>query len=330
MQVPMQPSYTPPPQNHQSGSSKRDKIRFGIAIALLLFAVGVFGTLVYRFGLDPMAHQNSVSMQQLLMQEESAQPEQSAPAQPDSGAVAGAADAADNPQFAVEALTLPEAGSPAAQEAVAFVRTNNSLVIRYQNQAFLPQVNQEPQPTAVENPELLPWQPLVAPPDTADRAGTDALYSFLATPDTSAFAFVMSWGPAADTGQPVDTRYVLYAYNDQLPQPLRQITTFQEDGQTSQMPKLTHLSEDGQYAAIALYRCYECGNEVPQTVVINLVDGSYRNIGPTSFFSWNPGGVYEYKQYQEVECPTDTQTPEGVTASCAVDPQFLDMQTGRI
>ncbi len=309
---------TPPVQ--QPVHAKKDRLRFGIAVLLLLFSFGLFGYLISRFGLNPLARQNSVTLSELIGQEaEQAQDasgfesDRNGRAESAEGQVAGAADQNNQEQFQV--MIVPPPSGP-TEQTVDFVRTPESLVLRHDGYLYGPQIGYDPQPAYVDAPDRLPWKAIIAPDVDQDAS----IVSYLPTIDTNAFAFIIRSGDDD----------ILYTFHEAAPQPLRKIAEFPNTGENPQQPKIAQISNDGRYISLAIFRCYDCGNEVPQTMVINTNSGAYQMIGPTATFTWFQDGRYEFKPYQEVACPADTVTEEGQTASCAIDPQFIDPQSGSI
>lgn len=288
--------------------TSKDVARLMISLVLFLLSAAVFSYLVYRFGPNPMALQNSVTLSELLMQEGTPVAMQQEIAE-ETGDVAGVADEKVS-ELAMEPVQQP---SETSDQTIDYVRTETGVALRFNGRTYSPQVDFEPQPVELEQEELLPWSPFVTVP--GDGSQPASIFSFLATEDTNNATFV--------TKQ--DDKYSVYAYREYATPKIIKVHTFGKAGEKIRIPKIFHLSQDGNYAAFALYTCYECGNEVPETLVVNLTNGSFRNIGKTATFTWRAEGAYEYKEYQETECPGDIEN-----AMCAIDPQFLEAETGQI
>lgn len=299
-------------------SSSKDIIRLSISLFLLVFSIGIFGYLIQRFGLNPLAHKNSVTLSQLLLTEEESSEEETAPVQQGKETVAGA-QTQQQTGFTVEPVDLAQVQT--TESSVRFTRIEGSLLLQYKDLFVLPQVDLEPIPAAIEGAELFPWQTLFNAPE--DVGGVDEVFSFFATPDTNNFIVIMRWGMNSVDG---NTRYVVYAYNEFFQEKFKKLYTFEESQEKPRVPKVSGMSADGAYATFSLFTCYECGNEIPETLVVNVRTGAVRNIGKTSEFTWLTGGQYTYKEYQEVGCPEGTES----NVSCAVDPQFLEAKSGKI
>lgn len=300
-----------------NNSSSKDVARFTVAMLLLIFSVGIFGYLVQRFGINPMAHKNSVTLSQLLLTEEET-PSGKPPAQQGRQTVAGA-QTQQQTGFTVQPVDLE--GVQTTESSLRFTRIEGSVLLQYKDGFYLPQADMQPVPAQIEGAELFPWQTLVNPPE--DVGGVDDVYSFYATPDNNNFIIIMQWGLNSVGG---NTRYVVYAYNEFFQEKFKKLYTFEENPEKPRIPKVSGMSADGAYATFSLFSCYECGNEIPETLVVNVRTGAVRNIGKTAEFTWLTGGQYTYKEYQEVACPEGTEA----NVSCALDPQFIEPQTGKI
>lgn len=298
-------------------SSSKDIARFSVSLLLLIFSIGIFGYLVQRFGLNPLAHRNSVTLAQLLLSEEEAEAPK-APQTQGQETVAGA-QTQQQTGFTVQPIDLSKVETTDA--SLRFTRIEGSLLLEYKESFYTPQVDLEPVTAGIEGAELYPWQTLVNAPE--DVGGVDTVFSFYATPDTNNFIVIMQWGMNSVDGA---TRYSVYAYNEFFQERFKKLYTFEEMKDKPRVPKVSGISADGAYATFSLFTCYECGNEIPETLVVNVRTGAVRNIGKTAEFTWLTGGQYTFKTYQEIACPEGTEA----NVSCAVDPQFIDPQTGKI
>lgn len=292
--------------------NKQETIRLGVAVLLLVFSVGIVASLIFRFGINPMAHQNSVTIGQLLFGE---QPDTQIPTRQQietsqAGQVAGEAD---QRRFDVEQIDTAEfANSPVA---VRFVRTVEFPMLRWGTSVVIPQEVYDPVPAEVLDIDSYPWKPLIAVPVTSGVE--NPIYSFYSSPDQNNFIIVLT--PEVDV-------YDVYVYREFAPgSSFTRITRF-IDSRSGQavIPKGSALSQDGRYLTLALFECYSCGNEVPLTMIVDSETGRYDTVGQTSSFTWLSGGRYQYKEYIETDCPDNPQ------AKCVVDPQFLDPQTGSL
>lgn len=295
-------------------TSSKDIARLMIALVLLAFSTGVFGFLLFRFGPNPMAHKNSVTLSQLFGLSKESEVSQT----PESGQVAGATNKNAEGGFRVD--TVQRATDPSKPNTVSMVRVENTVLLRYNEDLFVPQVGYEPVLAQVENKGVYPWAPLVTAPESV--GGVNELFSFMITPDTNTVAFVMKWGSnSVENG----TRYEVFIFDEYASETkIKKIASFGENRQKPSTPKISSLSPDGRYLSMAMFTCYECGGEIPVTVVVDTVSGEVKNIGRTSSFTWAENGQYTYTEYVEVACPDNSN------AKCAIDPQFLDSKTGTI
>jgi hypothetical protein len=295
-------------------TSSKDIARLMIALVLLAFSTGVFGFLLFRFGPNPMAHKNSVTLSQLFGLSKESEVSQT----PESGQVAGATNKNAEGGFRVD--TVQQATDPSKPNTVSMVRVENTVLLRYNEDLFVPQVGYEPVLAQVENKGVYPWAPLVTAPESV--GGVNELFSFMITPDTNTVAFVMKWGSnSVENG----TRYEVFIFDEYASgTKIKKIASFGENRQKPSTPKISSLSPDGRYLSMAMFTCYECGGEIPVTVVVDTVSGEVKNIGRTSSFTWAENGKYTYTEYVEVACPDNSN------AKCAIDPQFLDSKTGTI
>ena len=298
---------------HEKTTSK-DVARLMVSLGLFVFAIGTFSYLIMRFGVNPMARKNSVTLAQLMGSASETKPTLA----PDKGSVAGAKTQLDKPHFTVEPMALSLAKKNDA--ALEFVRTENGAFLRYQKNVYGSQVGYEPQVVQLPDADFFPWKPLVNTP--AEAGGINSLYSFYSSQDSSSVAFVMQWAKnQVDTG----THYDVYVYNVFQPtNPLRKVHTFIEKDQSVSVPKIASLSADGRYMAVSLFTCSTCTKDTAITMVIDTTSGVYKDIGKTAELTWGQGGQYQYKELKEVPCPNDSDS------KCALDPQFLEYKTGSL
>jgi hypothetical protein len=295
-------------------TSSKDVARLMISLSLLVFSIGVFGFLLFRFGPNPMAHKNSVTLSQLFGPSQ----ESNIPQTPESGQVAGATNKNTEGGFKVD--EVQQATDPSKPNTVSMVRVENTVLLRYNEDLFAPQAGYEPALAQVENKSVYPWAPLVSAPESV--GGVNELFSFMITPDTNTIAFVMKWGSNSVENS---TRYEVFIYDEYASgTKIKKIASFAETRQKPSTPKVSSLSPDGRYLSLAMFTCYECGDEIPVTVVVDSTSGEVKNIGRIASFTWGENGQYTYTEYVEVACP------DNADAKCAIDPQFLDSKTGTI
>lgn len=283
-------------------TKSKDVARLMAAMGLLVFSVGVFGFLLFRFGPNPYAHKNSVSLAQLLGGEQKVEEKN------ESGQVAGAADEAT---FSVETMSISNVKS--GDKTIEMVLHNSGLLMRYNKKIYTPQTGYVVQEAAIEDADFYPWKPVV----TIDKANSsNPVTSFLATQDTKKVLFVVQNG----------TQHTAYFYNEyNTKAPLTKIHTFTEAKGQPSVPRATGMSPNGTYVSFAMFECVECGDEVPVTMVVNLENGKHKMVGKTSYMNMLDNGTYQFKDYMEVDCPDPTSATK-----CAIDPQFLQLREGKL
>lgn len=299
---------------HERTTSK-DIARLMVALGLFVFSVGTFSYLVLRFGPNPMAKRNSVTLGELF----GANTPKTVAAKPETGSVAGAQTQINDPHFQVEEMNISKAVKN--DKALEFVRTETGAFARYKKIIYGSQVGYEPQPVQLPDADFYPWKPIV---NTAENVGgIDSLFSFYSSQDASSVAFVMQWAKnQVDTG----THYDVYVYNVfQAANPLRKVNSFIEKEGSSSVPKVASLSADGRYMALSLFTCSTCLKDTPVTMVVDTNTGIYKSVGKTAELTWGQGGQYQYKELKEVDCPDKTSQTK-----CALDPQFLQFKTGKL
>ncbi len=287
-------------------SSSKDIGRL-IAVLLLFFisAAGLF-YLVSRFGMNPMALRNSVSWDQILNPNADVQLNKQ---KPGTGQVAGEQDSAapELPRFLVKYIN-PSTVSE-GQNTVSTARINNIPFIRLNNNLVAPQAGFSIEDTDLSDASSYPWKPLFQV-----EGEEPSVFSYMASLDTANLIIIIKTG----------TSYAVYVYNEfDKEHPVRLVNTFSES--QSQVPYATAISPEGRYISLSLLRCPTCAEEIPNTVMIDSDDGFYQSLGKTSAIQWGIFGQYQYKVYEETQCP------EGSTASkCVIDSQFLEFKSGRL
>ena len=300
---------------HEKTTSK-DIARLMVSLGLFVFSIGIFSYLVTRFGVNPMAKKNSVTLAQLFEGDGKISPAKTK----ESGSVAGVETKAQvKPHFDV--VVVDPAKAKMNDSVLEFVRAENGAYVRYKKDIFGSQAGYEPQLVQLPDSNFFPWKALVNAPD--DAGGINSLYSFYSSQDTMSIAFVLQW---AKNRVGEGTHYDVYVYNAfQQANPLRKVNSFIEKIGESSVPKISSLSADGRYMAIALFTCSTCLTETPVTMVIDTTTGVYKSVGKTAELTWGQGGQYQYKELKEVPCPDSTDG-----SKCALDPQFLEYKTGSL
>lgn len=300
-------------------ASSRDIARFTIALVLLFVAVGSFGYLISRFGVNPMALRNSVTWDDIL--NPNAEVKLNAPSQiAEKGQVAGEKDTVYvEPLYQVQRIDSNQVVS--GQNTVELVRIENIPLLRYNGTIIAPQNGFDINNLQLTEIDRYPWKPLFRAPGEVTNA--NGVFSYYASSDTANLVIVMQWGA---TNGSANNRYGVYVYNEfDKGNPLRLVHTFEENSSTPSIPKAAGISADGRFIAINLFQCATCSSEVPETVMIDSKDGYGQNIGKTSVISWGSGGEFQYKEYKEVDCPDTTQQ-----GKCVLDPQYVEFKSGKI
>lgn len=170
-------------------------------------------------------------------------------------------------------------------------------------------------------------EPIKNPTNAASILIADSLFSFKQIPNTRKFLFVSDMsrniGPVGGPWVPDQMEKALYLYDPDSGTKLKKIQVFDKSFKYS-FPKLDQFSSEGRYVELKLFGCWGCGGHMPETYLLDLQTLMAKNIGKVSYFEWQDGGNYGYKDYIVIEC---TEPGPG---DCSKDPKDLPMKTGSI
>ena len=200
-------------------------------------------------------------------------------------------------------------GIPITENTVSFAQVGSDIYLRYRGKIYTEQEEGEVEPATVTVPEAnYTWYGLVeAPEGLTENEEFNRVFSFKQTSGTS-FLFVMRWG--TDSSQSFST--FNFAGNE-----VKTLSFDTSEGYS--VPKIAQISTDGNYAAIDLYGCWNCGGHEPET-------GANENIGRVLNFAWGENGNYTYKEYIAKECEPPAEGP----VQCSEDPNTLPQKSGNI
>lgn len=296
---------------YQEKTTSKDISRLIASLMLLFIAGGSFAYLVARFGPNPMALRQSVTMEEILNPAAEVNRNEVVA----NGQVAGESDKAQRAMFAVKTINMAEAQP--GENTVEIARIQNVPFLRMNNTIIAPQAGFDVSAVNLSDAANYPWKQLVTMPQNAEAS---RVFSFYVSPDTVNVGIVMQ-----STIQNKPTQYNVYVYNElNGTAPLRRVHTFLGGSSEPSIPRVSTMSADGRYLTLSLYSCEDCV-EVPVSIMIDSVTGVYQSIGKTSQIVWGAGGDFQYKVYEEAECPDKT-----VAAKCTVDPQYLEFKTGSV
>jgi len=285
-------------------SSSKDLGRLIAVLALFFVAAGSFGYLISRFGVNPMSVRNSVTLEQIL--NPNAEVELNKP-EKETGQVAGEQDEVVLPRFPVKNIDL--ASVVESPTTVSTARINNIPFIRFNTNIIAPQSGFSIEEIDFSDSGLYPWKPLFRV-----ESEESTVFSYMASGDTANSIIIVKSG----------TQYAVYVYNEfDKEHQVKLVNTFSES--QSQIPYATAISPEGRYISLSLLRCATCTDEVPAMVMIDSQDGFYQSLGKTSAIQWGIFGQYQYKEYEETECPEDSKATK-----CTIDPQYLEFKSGRL
>lgn len=290
-------------------SSSKDLKRLIASLMLLFIAGGAFTYLVSRFGPNPMALRKSVTLHQILNPDAEVKIDKVKTIA--AGQVAGEKDQVKKPAFSIENINVSAART--GKNTVEVARINNIPFLRYNDTIVAPQGNFDISNINFDDAAYYPWKPLLTA--SGNPTGQNTVFSYYVSPDSVNAVFVMRWGDD----------FTVYVYNEADPQnQLRKVTMFKLDQSKPSVPRALSISPEGRYIALGLYKCEDC-QEAPVTMMIDTKQGYYQSIGKTSVITWGSGGNFQYKEYQETDCPDKT-----VATKCTIDPQYLPYKEGSL
>lgn len=210
---------------------------------------------------------------------------------------------------------------PITANTVSFGRLNTATVLRYRGKVYdeSDQFNMEGK--AVADEHLYQWYGLVNAPAgvPAGEFMLDEVFGFKVLPDKKSFLFIMRWG--TKEGENTNISYYLYYYNPVKDNKLTLVKKFNEG--PANIPKIDQINNDGNYASLDMYSCWNCGGHKPETMLLNLSTLKMEGIGKVSYFAWKENGNYEYKEYQVIECVGESM------GECFEPPENLPLKTGK-
>lgn len=227
------------------------------------------------------------------------------------------------PAISVTAIpSLTDTGIPIGEKTVSFTKANSTIYLRYKGKIYSEEAahKNDPSLTNLPNPNQYEWYGLVdAPQIPDDLAGFDELFDFQILPNKNNFVFIMRW--PVDT---IKTEYKMYLYdmNADTKTSLLYTSTQGQNGNDYTVPRFKQISTDGQYIALNMFGCWNCGGHAPETMLFNITTKATKKIGKVSYFMWKDNGKYEYKEYKVIPCAIDGP------GECSQDPATLQLLTG--
>lgn len=89
--------------------------------------------------------------------------------------------------------------------------------------------------------------------------------------------------------------------------------------------KIDRFSSDERHVAFNLYTCWSCARVHPNKVLLDLESLVVKDIGRVSYFKWDVGSNYEYKDFIEKDC---FEEASGTHYTCPEDPANLPLKRG--
>lgn len=209
---------------------------------------------------------------------------------------------------------------------VSFAEINSKIYLRYKGKIYDQDKNFEPQLVTLQNSDSYDWHGVV---DTDYNYTGDEVFSFKVTPDNKSFIFVMRsdyLGSGGNTPKPGEKFYSIFYYDNSKPSSYKVANDlFFSPSNSSKyiVPKIDQFSQDGKYASIDMFSCWNCVGHQQEKLLYNLKTGASKSIGKVSYFVWKDDGAYEYKDYVEIVCKT------AGSSSCSEDPKNLLLKTAQ-
>lgn len=98
-----------------------------------------------------------------------------------------------------------------------------------------------------------------------------------------------------------------------------------DHGLAGRFPVIQDVSDDGNYIALNVFACFECGGHQPDTFVYDFSKQKAENFGKMYDFAWKDNGNYEYKEYIEIPCDDPDQP-----YICSKAREVLEVKQGRL
>jgi hypothetical protein len=121
--------------------------------------------------------------------------------------------------------------------------------------------------------------------------------------------------------------YVLFRYSESSEEhKLNHLLTFSRPLRGGYyVAKIDRFSPNEKHVSLNLYTCWSCAREYPNKVLLDLESLVVKDIGQVSYFKWDVGSNYEYKEFIEKDCFEDAS---GTRYKCPEDPANLPTKKG--
>lgn len=233
------------------------------------------------------------------------------------------------------AIQKPQETQPAfvfKDNVVSYAQTKKGIILHYNGKFFEENSNNsyslEDKAITVTEYDKYDWHDILEMPSEYSDDPYNELIDFKMLPNKEGFLFITRWSRMTNNR---DQSLYLYEISSMQLTLLKKFTEY--DPNNTDLPKgvpLVHdVSNDGQYIALKIFGCWNCGASYPSTSLLRLADLELKSIGRTADFMWKEDGEYEYKKAIELPCPTlsDGSNP-GCYSAPFEDPKNLPLQFG--
>ena len=170
------------------------------------------------------------------------------------------------------------------------------------------------------------WTPLL---DLGpENASSSRLFSFRSFPKSDQVLLVIETRPQLIKGYTAPfPSYVVFRYSESSEnQKSALLLTFSRPLKGGPyVAKIDRFSPDEKHVSFNLYTCWSCVGVHPNKVLLDLETLVVKDIGKVSYFKWNAGSTYEYKDYLEKNCFEDDSA---FRYKCPEDPSKLPLKKG--